>query len=146
MRQEKVVRRVAVALVAALALLVLGACGSNPSAANGNGDLIDVNVSTQTMTVWRNGRLVVGTHVSTGKPSTPTVLGRFTVYSKQSGWVHTDNGSVYSPLWFHGNYGVHGFGSVPSYPASHGCVRVPVGTMDAVYANAYVGMPVWVHT
>jgi lipoprotein-anchoring transpeptidase ErfK/SrfK len=138
-------RRICLAVVALLALLVLGACGPMPSAANGSGDLIDVNLSTQSLTLWRGGHVVLVTHVSSGKPSTPTVQGRFTIYSKQSGWVHTSNGNVYSPLWFHGNYGVHGFGSVPSYPASHGCVRVPVGTMNAVYANAYVGMPVWVH-
>jgi lipoprotein-anchoring transpeptidase ErfK/SrfK len=134
-------------IVAALFLvaLLVGACAPSPSG-GGNGDLIDVNLSSQTLTLWRNGHVVLTTHVSTGKPSTPTVRGHFAVYSKQRGWVHTQNGSVYSPLWFYGNYGVHGFGSVPSYPASHGCVRVPVGTQDAVFANAYVGMPVFVHT
>ncbi|HEY7136690.1 MAG TPA: L,D-transpeptidase [Acidimicrobiia bacterium] len=137
--------RLALAAAMLVSLLLLGACGPYPGGGTGSGDLIDVNLSTQTLTLWRGGHEVLSTHVSTGKPSTPTVQGRFTIYSMQSGWVHTQNGSVYKPLWFHGNYGVHGFGSVPSYPASHGCVRVPVGTQDQVFANAYVGMAVWIH-
>jgi lipoprotein-anchoring transpeptidase ErfK/SrfK len=129
-------------------VLLLGACATYPGGGSGGGagDLIDVNISSQTLNLWRGGKLIVTTHVSTGKQSTPTVQGRFSIYSMQGGWVHTHNGTVYKPLWFHGNYGVHGFGSVPNYPASHGCVRVPVGTQDQVYANAYVGMAVWVHT
>jgi N-acetylmuramoyl-L-alanine amidase len=137
-------RVVAVAL-AVLSLAAMAGCATVPGGANGAGDLIEVNIGNQTMTVWRGGNVVVQTHVSTGKASTPTPRGRYAVYSMQGGWVRTDNGSVYKPLWFRGNYGVHGFGSVPNYPASHGCVRVPVGTQDQVYANAYVGMPVWVH-
>jgi lipoprotein-anchoring transpeptidase ErfK/SrfK len=138
--------RLAIAAALVVSVVLLGACAqSYPGGGSGGGDIIDVNLSTQTMTLWRGGRLVLTTHISSGKPSTPTVQGRFSVYSMQGGWVHTHNGTVYKPLWFHGNYGVHGFGSVPNYPASHGCVRVPVGTQDQVYANAYVGMAVWIH-
>lgn len=141
-------RRGRVVLAVVLLVLSLGAvaaCGPVPGTASGSGDLIDVNLASQTMTVWRDGNVVLTTHVSTGKPSTPTPPGRYAIYSMQGGWVRTENGSVYKPLWFRGNYGVHGFGSVPSYPASHGCVRVPIAVQDRVYAIAYVGMPVWVH-
>jgi N-acetylmuramoyl-L-alanine amidase len=139
------VGRIFAAVLLVLAIAAVAGCGPAPSGANGSGDLVEVNLATQTMTVWRGGGIVLTTHVSTGKSSTPTPPGRYAVYSMQGGWVRTQNGTVYKPLWFRGNYGVHGFGSVPNYPASHGCVRVPVATQDQVFANAYVGMPVWVH-
>jgi lipoprotein-anchoring transpeptidase ErfK/SrfK len=38
-----------------------------------------------------------------------------------------------------------GRGSVPAYPASHGCVRVSLGDADWLYARVGIGTPVNVH-
>jgi peptidoglycan hydrolase-like protein with peptidoglycan-binding domain len=61
--------------------------------------------------------------VSSGKPSTPTVLGTFRVYSKTPGT--NSEGMVYTS-YFHGGYGIHGYADVPTFAASHGCLRTPV--------------------
>ena len=35
-------------------------------------------------------------------------------------------GRLYNPVYFNGGIAVHGAGSVPNHPASHGCVRIPM--------------------
>lgn len=61
--------------------------------------------------------------ISSGKPSTPTVLGNYRVYSKTPGT--NSHGMVHSSYFIRG-YAIHGYADVPTYPASHGCLRVPV--------------------
>ncbi len=61
--------------------------------------------------------------LSSGKPSTPTVLGTFRVYRKDHG---TNAKGMVDASYFIGGYAIHGYHSVPTYAASHGCLRVPV--------------------
>jgi hypothetical protein len=42
------------------------------------------------------------------------------------------NGNMYKPLYFDGGQAIHGANTVPTYPASHGCVRLGVGHQDAL--------------
>jgi lipoprotein-anchoring transpeptidase ErfK/SrfK len=65
--------------------------------------------------------------ISSGKPSTPTILGRFRVYLRVPGYL--PDGMYYSDF-FHGGYAIHGYDPAPDYPASHGCMRLPV--VDAI--------------
>ena len=58
--------------------------------------------------------------VSSGKSSTPTVTGHFTFIRQEPGY--NSHGMYYS-FYFYGGYAVHGYESVPDYPASHGCIR-----------------------
>ena len=43
-----------------------------------------------------------------------------------TGWRHAPLGLLYNPVYFNGGIAVHGALSVPDYPASHGCVRIPM--------------------
>ena len=43
-----------------------------------------------------------------------------------TGWRHAPLGLLYNPVYFNGGIAVHGAPSVPNYPASHGCVRIPM--------------------
>ena len=61
--------------------------------------------------------------MSSGKPSTPTVLGRFRVYRKTPG---TNAKGMVDSTYFIRGYAIHGYASVPTYNASHGCMRVPI--------------------
>jgi hypothetical protein len=65
--------------------------------------------------------------ISSGKPSTPTVLGHFHVYERTPGYL--PDGMYYSSF-FYGGYAIHGFDPAPDYPASHGCMRLPI--VDAI--------------
>ncbi|MDP9294972.1 MAG: L,D-transpeptidase family protein, partial [Actinomycetota bacterium] len=84
---------------------------------------VEVDLSRQVLALVEHGRTYRIFGVSSGKASTPTVLGKFHVYSKSYGT--NDHGMVDSS-YFVGAYAVHGYASVPTFPASHGCVRVPI--------------------
>jgi peptidoglycan hydrolase-like protein with peptidoglycan-binding domain len=80
--------------------------------------------------------------ISSGKPSTPTVLGRYRVYEKTPG-VNSE-GMVDSNYFIRG-YAIHGYAEVPTYAASHGCLRVPIPDAPAIYSWVQVGTPVDVY-
>ena len=48
-------------------------------------------------------------------------------------------------MTFHTHYAIHGFPSVPAYPASHGCVRIPIWIADWLYQQSPVGERVYVY-
>jgi hypothetical protein len=54
-------------------------------------------------------------------------------------------GILYRPAYFYGGFAVHGSSSVPTYPASHGCVRITNPAMDRLYDLLTVGTPVTVY-
>lgn len=60
----------------------------------------------------------------TRRAITPT--GRFTVNRKINGWRKSPLGLLYYPLYIIGGIAIHGNPSVPAYPASHGCIRIPM--------------------
>jgi len=80
--------------------------------------------------------------MSSGKPSTPTVIGRFQVYSKEPG---TNSHGMVDSSYFIRGYAIHGYAEVPTYAASHGCLRVPIPDAAAIYGWVGTGMPVDVY-
>jgi lipoprotein-anchoring transpeptidase ErfK/SrfK len=52
---------------------------------------------------------------------------------------------LYRTMTFAGNVAIHGFSSVPAYPASHGCVRIPIWAADWLYRRSVVGERVFVY-
>jgi hypothetical protein len=80
--------------------------------------------------------------ISSGKPSTPTVLGSFRVYSKTPG---TNAKGMVDSAYFIGGYATHGYPSVPIYPASHGCLRLPIPEARTVFNWMRIGTPVDVY-
>lgn len=55
-----------------------------------------------------------------------TPRGRFVVYNKVVGWEQGSNSSMYYSNYISGGVAIHGFRTVPTQPASHGCIRIPV--------------------
>jgi peptidoglycan hydrolase-like protein with peptidoglycan-binding domain len=55
-----------------------------------------------------------------------TPRGRFIVYDKEVGWHTGSLGSVYYANFISGGVAIHGSRNVPTQPASHGCIRVPM--------------------
>jgi len=80
--------------------------------------------------------------MSSGKPSTPTVIGRFRVYRKEPG---TNSHGMVDSSYFISGYAIHGYAEVPTYAASHGCLRVPIPDAPAIYGWISEGMPVDVY-
>ena len=88
------------------------------------------------------GRVHAIYEMSSGKPSTPTVIGHFFVYSKTPGV--NEKGMVDSNYFISG-YAIHGYPEVPIYAASHGCLRVPIPNAPAIFAWVRVGIAVDVY-
>ncbi|WP_027005053.1 L,D-transpeptidase family protein [Conexibacter woesei] len=87
------------------------------------GHHVEANLSLQVLALINGSKVERIYPISSGKPSTPTVLGTFRVYSKTPGT--NAKGMVYTS-YFHGGYGIHGYAEVPTFAASHGCLRTPV--------------------
>jgi lipoprotein-anchoring transpeptidase ErfK/SrfK len=87
------------------------------------GKHVEADLSLQVLALIRGSKVERIYPISSGKPSTPTVLGTFKVYSKTPG---TNAKGMVFTSYFHGGYGIHGYAEVPIYAASHGCLRTPV--------------------
>ena len=74
-----------------------------------------------------------------------TPRGRFLVYDKSVGWETGPLGSVYYPNYISGGVAIHGSRNVPSEPASHGCIRIPVFAARQVSKLLKVGTIVLVY-
>lgn len=83
-------------------------------------------------------------HVSTGRTGN-TPAGRHSIQWKGN-WVPSLYGSLlYKSMAFQGAYAIHGYPSVPTSPASAGCVRVPMWIAATLYRRSPVGTPVYVY-
>jgi len=72
--------------------------------------------------------------------------GRYQVRQKIAGWKKSPLGRMYYPVYFMYGTAIHGYSSVPTRPASHGCVRIPMVVAKEFYKTIPVGMPVIVHS
>ena len=100
------------------------------------GKHVEFDWSRQVLVLARGGRAERIYHTSSGAPSTPTVFGTWRFYRKQPGT--NAKGMVHSSYWVRG-YAIHGFKSVPTYPASHGCLRVPIPNAASIYRWVKLG-------
>lgn len=74
-----------------------------------------------------------------------TPVGRFTITRKIRGWRQSPLGKLYYPSYFVGGAAIHGNPSVPAFPTSHGCVRVPMFAAEELFLLAPIGMRVIVY-
>jgi hypothetical protein len=95
-----------------------------------DGTHVEVDLSKQLLALAYGARVYRIYPISSGKPSTPTVLGRYRVYSRTPGYL--PDGMYYSSFFYRG-YAIHGYDPAPDYPASHGCVRLPISDAISVY-------------
>lgn len=85
------------------------------------------------------------THSSGSTVRAVTPEGSYEFYKNVDGWRISYLGGLYRPFYFSGGYAIHGSGSVPPYPASHGCIRVEMWDMDYLAEKIELGMPIYVY-
>ena len=95
-----------------------------------HGRHIEADLSRQVIALIAGGKVRRIYPVSSGKPSTPTLTGAFRVYLKTPG---TNAKGMVDAAYFTGPYATHGYASVPTFAASHGCLRVPVGDARSLF-------------
>ena len=119
---------------------------------------VEVDLSEQLMKVYDPDSTspVLVSHISSGSGipwenenhsgSSITPKGDFSIYRRIDGWRESslDIGRLYNPLYFVGGIAFHGATSVPLYPASHGCVRVPMHIAEYLPGELPNGTPVHV--
>ncbi|MHA7970699.1 L,D-transpeptidase family protein [Rhizobium sp. CAU 1783] len=102
---------------------------STPASAGSGGNLqIFVSKTEQSLVVYDGDKVVATSNVSTGKPGHTTPSGVFSILEKRK--YHESNLYSNAPMpWMQritwSGVALHESGSVPNYPASHGCVRLP---------------------
>jgi lipoprotein-anchoring transpeptidase ErfK/SrfK len=111
---------------------------------------IEINVTEQTLTAYQGDAVVMHTSVSTGRPATPTVLGRYSIRTKIPSQRMRGPGydlpNVPSVMYFFAGYAIHGaywhnnFGRT----MSHGCVNMRLDEAAALYEWASIGTEVYV--
>jgi N-acetylmuramoyl-L-alanine amidase len=103
-------------------------------------DHLEVDKTRQVLLDVRGGQVTRVVHVSTGATGN-TPLGTWQVYRKVTGfdWV------LWYPMYFLRGFAIHGYPSVPAYPASHGCVRVPMWIAPQLFAGHPYGATVTIY-
>lgn len=95
-----------------------------------------ISLSRQMAYVYHAGDLVAASSVSTGKPGKDTPVGRFPIMQKRID--HKSNRYSNAPMPYMQRLTVYGIalhgGELPGYPASHGCIRLPMAFAKKLYA------------
>jgi hypothetical protein len=106
--------------------------------------LIIVSIPDQKVHVYRNGIRVAASTCSTGKPGHSTPTGVFKILQKDK--FHRSSTYNNAPMpnmnrltW--SGIALHA-GQLPGYPASHGCVRLPLGFSELLFGITRKGMTV----
>ncbi len=120
-------------------LLLRGRGGFEP-VHDEDGRHVEVDVSRQVMALVEDGEATDVFHVSTGAGGTPR--GEWSFYQKGPGY--NAKGMYYS-IYYDGNYATHGYSSVPTYPASHGCTRNPIPFAVFIYNWISLGDTMYVY-
>lgn len=105
---------------------------------------VEIDLARQVLLLVRNGAVERAIHVSTGAGG-GTPSGRFSVRSKAlMSWSIKFKAWLPYAQYFVGGFALHAYPSVPTYPASHGCVRLPYVEAQVAYAFTSIGTPVWI--
>jgi hypothetical protein len=107
----------------------------------GAGTHVEAPLSKQVLVFAEGDEPVAVYPISSGKSSTPTVTGHFSFIRTEPGY--NSHGMYYS-FYFYGGYAVHGYESVPDYPASHGCIRTFIADQPEIYDRINFGEDIFV--
>jgi L,D-transpeptidase catalytic domain/Putative peptidoglycan binding domain len=104
------------------------------------GNHVEVDKTRQVLFEVRGGTVILVVPVSTGATGN-TPPGLWHVYSRVAGWSWV----LWYPTYFLRGFAIHGYPDVPAYPASHGCIRVPMWVATRLYAMHPYGFPIYIY-
>jgi peptidoglycan hydrolase-like protein with peptidoglycan-binding domain len=108
-----------------------------PQVPDGGDNRVEIDLPRQLLFLYKGGDLRLITHISSGNNerycapggcgTAVTPVGAHRFMWRYPGWRTSRLGKLYNPVYFTGGgIAIHGASSVPTYPASHGCVRIPM--------------------
>lgn len=132
------------------------ATAHRPTPYQGGPSHVEIDITRQVLfLVNDNGTVVRILPVSTGSSKLFTSEGRtrkactpcgtYRIDRKIDGWRRSPLGLLYYPSYFHHGVAIHGNPTVPPYPASHGCVRIPMFAAKEFNRLTPIGTVVIVH-
>ncbi|HEU4739384.1 MAG TPA: L,D-transpeptidase [Solirubrobacterales bacterium] len=107
----------------------------------GAGEHVEAPLSKQVLVFAKGDKAFAIYPISSGKSSTPTVTGHYEFIRQEPGY--NSHGMYYS-FYFYGGYAVHGYESVPDYPASHGCLRTFIADQPEIYERIFFGKDIFI--
>ncbi len=128
----------------------------SPLVAGGGRTRVEIDLPRQVLFLYQNDALSKILPVSSGTGErfcakgrcsvAVTPAGAFRVDYWKPGWDESRLGRLYNPVYFNPKDGIaiHGFAEVPTEPASHGCVRIPMSAAEWFPATVPKGTPVYV--
>jgi peptidoglycan hydrolase-like protein with peptidoglycan-binding domain len=116
---------------------------------------VEIDLDRQLLTVYSHHLVVLITTTSTGDGDyfcggddgcqyAITPAGKYAFTWRYPGWRQGKLGRLYNPVYFNGGIAVHGYSSVPTEPASHGCARIPMHVAEYFPSLVDGGDPVYV--
>ena len=128
---------------------------------------LEIDLAAQRAFLLEDGEMIDASPISSGRPGYPTATGNFTILEKDlnhfsslygrvvgaggrllradaTGFERLPRGARFVPapmryfLRFNADCGLHA-GTLPGYPASHGCVRLPAGKAKLFFETLAVG-------
>lgn len=109
-----------------------------------SGRRLEVHIDRQVLLLIENGVTQRAIHVSSGAGGR-TPRGRFSVIRREiRSWSNPFSVTLPYAQYFYGGFAFHEYPSVPGYPASHGCVRLPAPEAPVVWNFSSYGTPVTV--
>src|SRR5919204_4563945 len=114
---------------------------SVPTPRYGGAKHVEVSKERQVLFLVNGGLVTLIVPVST-RATGNTPVGVWHVYSRVPGY---NAEQMYYSSFFVGAFAIHGYHSVPPYPASHGCVRIPIWVAPRVYSLIDYGTTVYIY-
>jgi peptidoglycan hydrolase-like protein with peptidoglycan-binding domain len=132
--------------------------GAQRQGSHAGGTGLEIDLERQILMVVQGGQVQWVINTSTGNNETytsstggsavaATPPGSFTIDREIDGLREAPLGTLYRPKYFNGGIAVHGSGSIPAHPASHGCARVTNSAIDMLWSSgvAQIGTRVTVY-
>lgn len=121
-----------------------------------SGTWVEIDKKRQVLMLVRGGKVkwIFNTSTGTEKPYThngkrlmaDTPQGKWRIYRQVKGWRDGELGHLYNPKYFHTDgIAIHGYTSVPPYPASHGCARITMDASRFLWDRIGIGTKVWIY-
>jgi len=108
----------------------------------GAGRHVEVDLERQVMVLAAGGKPRHTFHISSGKQSTPSDRGHFRFYLRTPGY---NSLGMLDSVYYNRGEAIHGYRSVPAYPASNGCIRTPIPDARFIYDWVRPGMSIYVY-
>jgi lipoprotein-anchoring transpeptidase ErfK/SrfK len=108
----------------------------------GAGKHAEVNIGRQVLVLAEGGKARRIYHVSSGASGTPSDRGHYRFYRRQPGY---NSIRMFYSVYYNRGEAIHGYSSVPTKPASHGCIRTPISDARSIYNWVSLGMSIYVY-